>query len=61
MFPNLIFFYGPVAEQVTAASQTLAKNISYACIALPKDANALISSYKKTCNYVIEGLFTDPK
>ena len=61
MFPNLIFFYGPNIQQIQAAARTMAKNINYVPVALPDNANAFISGFKKTCNYVVEGLFTCQK
>lgn len=59
MYPNLIFFYGPVSEQNDAASFTLAQTINYQHSVLPKNANELISNCKKSENYVVNGLFTD--
>ena len=59
MYPNLIFFYGPVEEQNRAASITLAQTINYEHSVLPKSANALITHCKKSQNYVVNGLFAD--
>lgn len=61
MYPNLIFFYGPVVEQVEAASRTLAQNINYVSSGLPPNANMFINNFKKTCNYVIEGSYTSKR
>ena len=59
MYPNLIFFYGPVEEQNKAASVTLAQTINYEHSVLAKDANSLIFHNKKLLDYVVNDLFTD--
>lgn len=61
LHPNLIFFYGPLQEQNLAASTTMSNNISYIYSELPPDPNDLIKFTDKTKNYVVNGLFTDPK
>lgn len=61
LYPNLIFFYGPLQEQNLAASTTMSNNISYIYSELPSDPNDLIKFTDKTKNYVVNGLFTDSK
>ena len=58
MLPNLIFFYGPNQQQISSAARTMATNINYVCVKIPINANEIINGFKKTCNYVIEGLYT---
>jgi hypothetical protein len=58
MYPTLIFFYGPVDAQNEAASRTFSSNIGYSFAYLPLNANIFLQQFKKSVNYVINGLFT---
>ena len=58
VYPNLIFFYGPINEQNVNCAHALSSQIGYLFVGLPPNANTFISEFKKTVNYVVCGLFT---
>lgn len=61
MFPNIVFVFGPVAQQNTLAAMTLANNIGHVYSEVARNANDYISHVDKCHNYVVNGLFQDPK
>lgn len=60
MYPNLVFVFGPINQQVEVAASAIAKNVGAQCCLIPENSNIFLSKFDKTQNYVLNGLFTNP-